>query len=126
MRRQRLDYGIVLGRIFAAAVGLAGFALAIIAFAAMARAHTAPTGWAYDVECCHVHDCAPVPDRAVREATGGYSVRLLPGDHPLVTTPLAAFLAHGSPALRVSGDDRRHVCVSQGRILCVYIPPGGV
>ena len=101
-------------------------AVAVAALAAAALAHQSPSGWEYDLACCSVHDCAPVPETAVREATGGYSVRLVPGDHPLVTSPLAAFVAHGSPALRVSGDDRRHVCVSHGRVLCVYVPPGGV
>lgn len=94
--------------------------------AAAALAHQAPSGWSYDRECCSEADCAPVPDFAVREATGGYVVRLLPGDHPMVATPLAAFLAHGSPMLRASGDGRKHVCASGGRVLCVYLPPGGV
>ena len=100
--------------------------LALLVIPPAAFAHTAPSGWAYDRDCCSDMDCAPVPDSAVREATGGYSVRLVPGGHPLVSAPMSAFVAHGSPALRVSGDDRRHVCVSHGRVLCVYVPPGGV
>jgi hypothetical protein len=62
----------------------------------------------------------------VVEASGGYSVRLAPGDHPLVRAPVTAFIPHGDRRIRVSGDEHRHACVMGGRILCIYVPPGGV
>lgn len=90
--------------------------------------HSAPSGWSYDWECCSTMDCAPVPDAAVREAAGGYSVRVEPGQHPMVTgSAVTGFIAHGDSRIRVSGDSDRHVCISRaGTLLCIYVPPGGV
>ena len=34
-------------------------------FGGTSGAHQAPGGWHYDLECCHVMDCAPVPDGTV-------------------------------------------------------------
>ena len=124
--RRRTDYGIILAHVFGWSVALAALTLAVLAWAAMARAHQAPSGWEYEASCCSTADCAPVPESAVEEATGGYAVRLLPGQHPMVKTPLAGFLAHGSPMLRPSGDGEKHVCTDGRRIICVYVPPGGV
>jgi hypothetical protein len=99
----------------------------LLLLCAPAAAHRAPSGWEYDQACCSDLDCAPVPESAVVEATGGYIVRLVPGQHPMVRAPLAAFLAHGDSRIRVSGDEHRHACVSgSGRLLCIYVPPGGV
>lgn len=97
-------------------------------FAVPALAHQAPSGWAYDRECCHNLDCAPAPDGAIREVQGGYQVTLAPGSHPMVRDrTVTGFVPHGDPRIRVSGDEDRHACVSgTGRILCIYIPPGGV
>lgn len=114
----------VMASMFAAAV--ASF---VAAWSLAARAHTAPSGWRYDPECCGVMDCAPVPPGAVREAQGGYVVTLRAGDHPMVTDAgLVAAVPHGDPRIRVSGDEHRHVCVSATsvRVLCIYVPPGGV
>lgn len=103
-------------------------ALALIALAVPAAAHRAPTGWAYDHECCHTQDCAPVPDAAVREVAGGYAVRIEPGTHPMLRSgpALEAFVAHGDPRIRPSGDQHRHACVIGDRVICLYVPPGGV
>jgi hypothetical protein len=123
----RQDYGVILARVFGGVLLAGAIALAAAAWVALAHAHQAPSGWAYDPECCSDLDCAPVPESAVVEATGGYSVRLAPGQHPMVRTPLAAFLAHGDSRIRVSGDEHRHACVSSsGRLLCIYVQPGGV
>lgn len=126
--RRRTDYGIILAHVFGWSVALAALTLAVLAWAAMARAHQAPSGWAYDVECCHTMDCAPVPDGAIRETHGGYVVTLRAGDHPMVSDGgLVATVPHGDPRIRVSGDEHRHACVSTGgRLLCIYVPPGGV
>ena len=94
-----------------------------------AHAHRAPSGWAYDHECCHHLDCAPAPQGAVREVAGGYQVTILPGTHPMVRAgapAVAGFVPHGDPRMRPSGDADRHVCILRGQVVCVYVPPGGV
>lgn len=105
-------------------VALLGFALRL------ASAHDAPSGFQYDPQCCGgaatSGDCAPVPDAAIREAQGGYSVLIRPGEHPMAHAPVSGFLAHGDDRIRPSGDDRRHACISRsGRLLCVYIQSNG-
>lgn len=99
-------------------------------FVAGAMAHRAPSGWAYDHECCHDLDCAPVAEAAIREVAGGYQVTILPGTHPMVPAGAAAvtgFVPHGDRRIRPSGDQHRHACVSRaGAILCIYIRAGGV
>lgn len=104
-------------------------ALLVLACVSVVGAHHAPAGWRYDPECCGVMDCAPVPDGAVREVHGGYVVTLRAGDHPMVNDGgLVATVQHGDPRIRISGDEHRHACVSaaSGRLLCIYVPPGGV
>lgn len=105
-------------------------ALAVLLLLAVgASAHEAPSGWSYDRECCHDLDCSTVPDGAIREVAGGYSVMLSAGQHPMLagTARAEVFLPHGDPRIRVSGDQHRHACVSRtGHVFCIYIPPGGV
>lgn len=104
-------------------------AVAAVATALPAAAHQAPAGWEYDLDCCSTRDCAPVRGGAVREVAGGYQVTILPGTHPMVRAgapAVSAFVAHGDARIRVSGDDARHACVIAGRVLCIYVPPGGV
>lgn len=88
--------------------------------------HTAPTGWEYDEDCCSARDCAPVPEGAIRETQGGFSVSLNKGDHPQVSHRVEDFFQHGSTRIRVSGDSKRHACVWMGKVLCIYVEPGGV
>lgn len=96
-----------------------------------AQAHEAPSGWRYDEACCSGFDCAPVPDEAVREAPGGFSVVIQPGEHPMLRPghePMAIFVPHGDPRIRPSGDGQKHACISMGGgyLYCLYLPPGGV
>lgn len=123
VHRWRRDVLIILG----------GAAAALVAAGALswARAHQAVAGWTYDGACCSGRDCALAVPGTVREVHGGYAVRVAPGTHPMV--PLGAdvveeFVAHGDARIRVSGDEYRHVCVGQysRRVLCIYVPPGGV
>lgn len=103
-------------------------ALALLAPMA-ALGHQAPSGWEYDPACCSGRDCAWVAPGAVREVRGGYAVSVAPGTHPMVpmgSPPVSGLVPHGDPRIRPSGDDQKHVCIMGGRILCVYIPPGGV
>lgn len=98
--------------------------------AAPAYAHDAPTGWAYDTECCGGWDCAAMADGAVREVAGGYSVVVVPGSHPMVPAsaaePVRGFVPFGDRRIRPSGDEHRHVCIVGGRVYCLYVPAGGV
>lgn len=110
---------------------VAAAALQLLVGAVPAAAHTAPSGWAYDPECCSDKDCAPVPDAAIREVPGGYRVIIAPGTHPSVPARRVAldfFVPHGDPRIRVSGDGKRHACISRtaGILYCIYVPPGGV
>lgn len=102
-------------------------ALALLLLAAPAAAHQAPAGWEYDRECCDMQDCAQVADATIREVAGGYEVVIAPGQHPFVSVPVRAFVPHGSPKIRVSGDEHKHACVARhGYVYCIYVPPGGV
>ena len=93
-------------------------------------AHTAPSGWAYDRECCSDHDCAPVPDATITVTPAGFLITLAPGQHhmlPAGAQPLQQTIPFDSPRVRVSGDNQKHVCLSPvGYVYCIYIPPGGV
>lgn len=100
----------------------------MLAIAAPALAHQAPAGWEYDRDCCSDFDCAPAPIGGVREVAGGYQVSIPPGTHPRVpagSAGVAGFVPHGDARIRVSGDAQRHACILGGRVLCLYIPPGG-
>lgn len=112
-------------KLFVALGALAGMLLSL----AESRAHRAPSGWAYDHECCHNLDCAPAAAGAVREVAGGYAVLVAPGTHPMVpagAAPVAGFVPHGDRRIRPSGDAERNVCIIGGRVFCLYVPPGGV
>lgn len=109
--------------------------LLVIAFVAAllfwrpVHGHDAPSGWAYDPECCGGYDCAAAVDGAVREEGGGYRVTVLPGTHPMVqagSQPVTGFVPYGDRRIRPSGDAHRHVCIVGGNVYCIYIPPGGV
>lgn len=110
------------------------WAAMMIAGVSVGLSHNAPGGWTYDYDCCggdptgaHPHgDCYPVPDVTIREVQGGFEVTLSGRDHPLVRIPIAEVVPHGDPRLRVSGDEKKHACVLAGRLLCIYLPPGGV
>jgi hypothetical protein len=109
--------------------------LALGLCAIQVQAHPAPSGWEYDPDCCGGHattgDCYPVPDAAIRETQGGYSILIRPGEHRKVpATAMAALeriLRHGDPRIRPSGDGRKHACIGPAEALyCIYVPPGGV
>jgi hypothetical protein len=106
--------------------------LAVVALVGGGRAawgHQAPSGWAYDRECCHDLDCAPVRDGLIREVPGGYRVQMRAGDHPMLRGAAQAdvTIPHGDARIRTSGDSDRHACVGPaGHVFCIYVPPGGV
>jgi hypothetical protein len=105
--------------------------LAMAAFLGMmlpARAHDAPSGWAYSSDCCSSIDCYEVPDGRVTAAADGWRIKLQPGDHPFVPRGLTATVPYGDARVRQSGDEHFHVCLSMStsHVLCVYAPPMGM
>ena len=104
--------------------------LALASFGA--ASHQAPSGWDYSEDCCYSVDCAPVPDTAIEEVQGGYSVNIPRGTHPMLmkglgTEPARKFFPHGDGRIRPSGDEKKHACVRpSGTVLCIYITPSGV
>lgn len=108
------------------------FALAAAAlFASMAaHAHTAPSGWAYDPQCCGGMDCAPIPASAVREQSGGFYVTLEAGQHPMVKKHWERFIPYG--LMKPSGDGEFHICIrgdnpayiAPSEPICFYVPTG--
>ena len=88
------------------------FAAVLLCTAERARAHS----W-YEVTCCSERDCLPVDDGVVVERADGVHVQ---GHGTLSRT---------DPRLRMSRDDRDHLCVSQHaatKLLCVYRKPNGM
>ena len=79
----------------------------------------------FDPWCCNGKDCQPVPEGAVRAVNGGWSVRLDPGQHSMVTKHFRAFVPHGET--KPSEDGEFYVCVyPQDTMRCLYVPQGGV
>lgn len=112
--------------LLAYAIWLGAFLL--IAAIGAAWAHQAPSGWQYDHACCSNRDCAPVPARMIRATPDGLRVAIPAGAHPFVTgDDLVEIVPYADPRLRPSGDGDHHACISPSRrVLCIYLPPGGV
>jgi hypothetical protein len=111
--------------IFQTALAVAGAAALIAAMAAKGRAHQAPSGWAYPIECCAGIDCAEVPAGAVKETPQGYRVTLSPGEHPMVKAPFAAVVPYAST--RPAPDGAYHICLNpQLKVLCFFAGSRGV
>lgn len=104
--------------------------MAMAAFLGMmlpAHAHTAASGWAYDMSCCSTQDCTAVPDGRVTAGPDGWQVSLQPGDHPFAPDGMSVVVPYADKRNRVSGDDLFHICIGRitRNILCVYAPPMG-
>jgi len=101
----------------------------MIAYASLATAHDAPSGWSYDPYCCngdsHNGDCQMIPSKSVAVTPGGYRVTLLPGDHRLVTHA-HIFLLPMTKAMQ-SGDNDYHLCLfpNEDTPRCFYAPEMG-
>lgn len=75
----------------------------------------------YDAMCCSSRDCAPIPDP--EWTPDGWRVRLMPGQHPMVTEQLDAIVPFD--AVRPSQDGGYHACVvpyQRDRVRCLYVP----
>lgn len=80
----------------------------------------------YDNFCCSDKDCVAVVPSAVTAKQDGWHVVLGPGQHPMVTEPLAHVYRYDSARVLPSRDQDFHVCVnSWGRVLCLYVPEFG-
>ena len=94
----------------------------------IAHAHQAPSGWEYDLACCHNRDCAPIRASAVRAGPDGLTITVRGGTHMMVPAgeTFTETVPYRDPRVKPSGDDDWHVCIIAGRIRCLYQPPGGV
>lgn len=96
-----------------------GFSLWAMSIAASraARAHKAPSGWTYPIECCSGMDCAPVT-HAIRSAEGILQV----------TTQHGTAIVSPQLQPRESKDGQMHACIVknwQGEtyVRCIFLPP---
>lgn len=102
--------------------------LALSVMAAPASAHQAASGWRYPKACCHGDiehgECQAIPERAVTENGGGWSIVLEPGDHRKVTHRNRYFVPYGSEI--PSGDRNYHICLhpTEEHENCFFVPPG--
>jgi len=93
---------------------LGGIAFVIVlGLAQPARSHS----W-YDADCCSDQDCEPVN-----------TVSFVAGDEVsvpvmVVTTSLGTKPLTPATRIRESRDSRMHACIYQGRLICLYMPPG--
>lgn len=110
-----------------AAVGI-GVGLAYV-LVSPAWPHTTATGMTFDTWCCNGNqvngDCQPIPEAAVKPATGGYQVTLLPGMHPMVTEPHTYFMPQDK--VRLSTDGLVYACLypTEAELRCLYMMPEG-
>jgi hypothetical protein len=93
-------------------------------------AHSAPSGWAYDNECCSGMDCYEEPTGAVLETPAGYKI-VATGEVVPYEGPGGKALDGGIIARRHSQDQSYHRCSRNGGdpkapSLCLYVPPGSV
>lgn len=88
-----------------------------------------PRHW-YEMDCCNLDDCQPVPSDYIKETRGGYAITIPPGGHKkwpaTQPVPLKALMPYSSKDVRQSQDQNWHVCANASRILCVYARVGGV
>jgi hypothetical protein len=104
----------------------------------LGHAHRAPSGWAYDGDCCSNMDCGVIEGGRLRRVEGGWEVDLRPGDTPRVSRAGRGFISEsairGAPprsAIRPSGDLSAHVCAAfDGTmevpiVFCLYLAPAG-
>lgn len=113
-------------RLTCAFLTLAALYLLAVAFllSRPAQAHTAPSGWSYDLACCSTQDCAPIRAELVKITAEGYRVTVSPGDHPLVTVPTTYVFPFSDERVRLAPDGMYHLCIGaySKRGLCLYAP----
>ena len=102
-------------------LGLAAPAIAALSFAlsaGVARAHDAPKGWSYPFSCCSGIDCREVTAKAISERPDGY-----------VIEGTGEQIAYNDTRVKNSPDGEFHWCsvagASDGRTICLFVPPRG-
>lgn len=101
----------------------------LVAFCAGARAHQAPSGWAYPTACCSEADCYPIgEDEVVPLPAGAYRV-IRTGE--VFHHPDAKGLPADARQYRWSGDAQFHRCSFGGdpsakASICLLVPQPGV
>lgn len=102
-----------------------------------ARAHQAPTGWEYPLNCCSNKDCAEISAEYVKEGPDGITITLPVGSHPMVTHwPVRYAVPYSDSKIKDSPDGVWHICLRQqmilqggarlgGDLLCLFQPPRG-
>ncbi|MGE5509901.1 MAG: hypothetical protein ACM31O_01465 [Bacteroidota bacterium] len=112
----------VLGGFVGAAIAIFIFIMMLIGLFSPAKAHD----W-YPIECCAGYDCAPV-DKSVM-AGGPYRAGMLPltpSEMPtmVVTTRNGTAPVTAETSRRESKDNRLHACIRDGKVVCLFVPPG--
>jgi len=87
--------------------------LIVVVLAKPARSHS----W-YDADCCSDRDCEPV-SAITFVAADTNSVPVM-----VVTTSFGTKPVTAETKIRESKDSRMHACIYQGRLICLYLPPG--
>lgn len=112
----------MIAKILALAMFVAALVIAWFLIAATgARAHEAPTGWAYPTTCCTKLDCREVAESAISEPTRERQTFIIKrtGEQIIPT----------DSRIRPSPDGRFHWCSVQGadntRTICLFVPPKG-
>jgi len=81
-----------------------------------ARAHDAPSGWAYPVSCCSGYDCREVRDADIIEGPQGYVIKTTGEVIPMTDRKV-----------RPSPDGQFHWCSiagkADGKTICLFVPP---
>ncbi|MFU0505203.1 hypothetical protein [Pseudaminobacter sp. NGMCC 1.201702] len=81
-----------------------------------ARAHQAPSGWAYPLNCCSNQDCREVAHKAISERPEGY-----------VIIGTGEVLSYKDGRVKDSPDGEYHWCsadgADDGRTICLFVPP---
>ena len=90
-----------------------------------ARAHSAPSGWAYDSWCCGGQDCQPIPEDQVRVTPEGYLVTIPNGSHVTAHRDIRHLFHYDE--VRFSGDGEYHACIlpRSQEFRCLYVPRMG-
>jgi len=75
--------------------------------------------------CCNTHDCQQIAGELVEETRGGFRIRLAPGQHVMVTSPVDHFVPYRD--LQNSPDGKWHICLfpTQDIVRCFFGPVGG-
>lgn len=108
----------------------------VLAFVAtFARAHEAPSGWTYGIECCALNDCQEITPAAVTEGPDGITVILDQTLHKMLISRVTYTLPYGDTRIKDSPDGVFHACIARqyevagtmqgGRLICLYVPPKG-